>query len=215
MGRRLNRHDAHGHSAHNHGHLHREFLHDAHYRLAHASGHRFRQRTLVEPVRRDGERTWRPSLAGVFTYNPPPGAVLPVGNNQPLSVSFTPSDAADYTSAAGNTTITVNPAAPSGPANLVVTRTLTRNGANVVVQLTIANTGGTAAANVVLSSVKVGADTATPLPQNIGTIAPGASAQTTVTVPASVGASGAASSLTVAGTYTGGTFNSSARITLP
>jgi hypothetical protein len=30
-----------------------------------------------------------------------------------------------------------------------------------------------------------------------------------------VGASGAASSLTLSGTYTGGTFSSSARITLP
>ncbi len=156
-----------------------------------------------------------PSLAGVFTYSPAPGAVPPVGNHQPLSVSFTPSDGADYTSAAGNTTITVNPAVASGPANLVVTRTLTRNGANVLVQLTIANTGGTAAANVMLSSVKVGAVTATPLPQNIGAIDAGASVQATVTVPGSVGASGAASSLTVSGTYTGGAFNSNARITLP
>lgn len=155
------------------------------------------------------------SVPGVFTYNPPAGTVPPVGANQPLSVSFTPSDTADYLSATGNTTITVNPPATSGPASLVVTRTLTRNGANVVVQLTIANTGGTAAANVVLSSVKVGADSATPLPQSLGTIAPGASAQATVTVPASVGASGAASSLTVSGTYTGASFNSSARITLP
>jgi hypothetical protein len=156
-----------------------------------------------------------PSVPGVFVYNPPAGTVLPAGNNQLLSVAFTPSNAAAYTSASGITTINVNPAAVSGPANLLVTRTLTRSGSSVVVQLTIANAGGTAAANVVLSSVKVGADTATPLPQNIGTIAAGASVQATVTVPGSVGGSDAASSLTVAGTYTGGTFNSSARITLP
>jgi hypothetical protein len=156
-----------------------------------------------------------PNLAGAFTYNPPSGTVLPAGNNQALSVSFTPGDSADYTAAAGNTTIAVNPPAVSGPANLIVTRTLTRSAANVVVQLTIANAGGAAAANVVLSSVKVGADTATPLPQNLGSIAPGTASQVTLTVPASVGASGAASSLTVSGTYAGGTFNSSARITLP
>jgi hypothetical protein len=156
-----------------------------------------------------------PSLAGVFTYNPPAGAVLPVGNNEPLTVSFTPSDTTDYTPASGNTTITINPPAASGPVSLVVTRTMTRNGGNVVVQLTIANTGGTSASNVVLSSVKVGADTATPLPQSLGAIAPGSSVRATVTVPASVGASGAASSLTVSGTYAGGTFSSSARITLP
>ena len=92
---------------------------------------------------------------------------------------------------------------------------LTRSGGNVNVQLTIANTGGTDAANVVLTSVKVGSDTAVPLPQSLGTIAAGASVQTTVSVPASVGASGAGSSLTLSGTYTGGTFSSSARITLP
>ena len=85
----------------------------------------------------------------------------------------------------------------------------------MVVQLTIANTGGTAAANVTLTSAKVGSDVGTPLPQNIGTIAAGGSAQVTVTVPASVGASGAASSLVISGNYTGGTFSSSARITLP
>jgi len=92
---------------------------------------------------------------------------------------------------------------------------LTRSGGNVVVQLTIANTGGTAAANVVLTSVKVGADSATPLPQSIGAIGAGASSQAAVTVPGSVGVSGAASSLTITGTYTGGTFSSSARIMLP
>ena len=46
-------------------------------------------------------------------------------------------------------------------------------------------------------------------------VAAGASAQATVTVPGSAGASGAASSLTLSGTYTGGSFSSSARITLP
>jgi len=66
-----------------------------------------------------------------------------------------------------------------------------------------------------LTSAKVGADTAAPLPQNIGTIAAGTSVQVTVSVPGSVGASGAASSLSISGTYTGGTFSTSGRITLP
>jgi len=155
------------------------------------------------------------SVPGTFVYTPPAGAVLPVGNNQTLSVTFTPNDTTDYTSANAGNTITVNPAPASGPANLVVTRALTRPAGNVVVTVTIANTGGTAAANVTLSSVKVGADLGSPLPQNLGTIAAGGSAQATVTVPGSVGASGAASSLTISGSYTGGTFSSSARITLP
>jgi hypothetical protein len=155
-------------------------------------------------------------VAGTFVYTPPAGTVLPVGNGQTLSVTFTPTDAADYTTAAASTTINVN-AAPSPPSgiNLVVTKVLTRTGGNVVVQLTVSNTGGTPANNVTLTSVKVGSLAATPLPQNLGTIGASASAQAIVSVPGSVGASGAASSLTAAGTYTGGTFSLSMRITLP
>jgi hypothetical protein len=156
------------------------------------------------------------NVPGSFVYSPPAGTVLPVGSGQTLSVAFTPSNTTDYNIANASTTINVNPASASGsPADLVVTNTLTRTGGNVVVQITIANTGGTAATNVVLTSVKVGADTATPLPQTIGTIGAGASAKATVNVPGSVGASGTASSLTLSGTYAGGTFSSSARITLP
>jgi hypothetical protein len=156
------------------------------------------------------------SVPGTFVYTPAAGTVLPVGNGQTLSVAFTPSDTTHYTTATAPTTINVNPAAPpASPANLVITKVLTRSGGNVVVQLTIANTGGTAAANVVLGSVKVGADTATPLPQNIGAIAAGGSATAAASVPGSVGASGAASSLVLSGSFTGGTFSSSARITLP
>jgi hypothetical protein len=92
---------------------------------------------------------------------------------------------------------------------------LTRTGGNVVVQLTVSNTGGTPANNVTLTSVKVGSLAATPLPQNLGTIGASASAQATVSVPGSVGVSGAASSLTAAGTYSGGIFSLSARIALP
>jgi hypothetical protein len=155
-------------------------------------------------------------VPGTFVYTPPAGTVLLVGNGQTLSVTFTPTDTADYTAAAASTTINVNPAPPlpSG-VNLVVTKVLSRSGGNVVAQLTIANTGGTAANSVTLTSVKIGSVLGVPLPQNIGTIGPGASAQATVSVPGSVGLSGAASSLTAAGTYAGGTFSLSTRITLP
>jgi hypothetical protein len=154
------------------------------------------------------------SIPGTFVYSPPAGTVLQAGANQTLSVTFTPTDTTDYATANASTTITVNPATAT-PANLVVTRVLTRSGGEVVVQLTISNTGQTAAANVVLTGVKVGSDSATPLPQALGTIAAGASTQATVSVPDSVGASGAASSIAISGTYTGSTFSSSARITLP
>jgi hypothetical protein len=154
------------------------------------------------------------TVPGSFSYNPAAGTVLQAGPNQTLSVTFTPTNTELYTTTTASTTITVNPAATT-PANLVLTKVLSRNSTNVVVQITIANTGQTAAAGVTLTSVKVGSDTATPLPVFLGTIPAGSSAVATVSVPASVGASGAASSIAITGTYTAGTFSSSARITLP
>jgi len=154
------------------------------------------------------------NVPGTFVYNPPAGTVPPVGSNQTLSVTFTPTNTDDYYTTTGSTTITVNAAAAT-PANLVTTKVLTRSGGNIVVKLTIANTGTTAAANVVLTTVKVGSASATPLPQSLGTIAPGTSVIATVTVPGTVGAAGAASSVSVSGTYTGSTFTAGARVTLP
>lgn len=151
--------------------------------------------------------------AGSYVYVPPVGTVLPVGVNS-LTVYFTPVGTTNTISATN--TITVNPAAPPpAPASLVATETLSRGATAVTAVITIANTGGTSASNVTITNVKIGADTATPLPQSIGTIAAGSSAQATVSVPTSVGASGSASSITVSGTYTGGSFSSGARIKLP
>ncbi len=154
------------------------------------------------------------SVPGLFAYTPPAGTVIPVGNAQALSVLFTASDAANYAPATASTTINVNPAAAT-PANLVVTRVLTRTANTVNIRLTIANTGGSSAVNVVVTSVKVGSETGTPLPQSLGLIGAGTTAVATVTVPASVGPSGASGSFTLSGTYTGGTFSATARITLP
>src|SRR5207244_11599779 len=36
------------------------------------------------------------SFPGTFVYTPPAGTILPVGQNQPLTVSFTPADTANY-----------------------------------------------------------------------------------------------------------------------
>ncbi|HEX2862915.1 MAG TPA: LamG-like jellyroll fold domain-containing protein, partial [Lacunisphaera sp.] len=54
-------------------------------------------------------------LTGVFAYSPGPDALLNAGADQPLEVVFTPTgaDAANYTSAVGTVSITVNQAAPS------------------------------------------------------------------------------------------------------
>ena len=51
------------------------------------------------------------SVAGTFVYSPASGTVLTAGS-QPLSVTFTPTDAVDYTTATGATTLTVLQATP-------------------------------------------------------------------------------------------------------
>jgi hypothetical protein len=49
------------------------------------------------------------NVLGTFTYVPPAGTVLP-GGSQPLSVTFTPTDAVDYTSANASVTLVVTQA---------------------------------------------------------------------------------------------------------
>jgi hypothetical protein len=51
------------------------------------------------------------SVPGTFAYTPLAGAILTAGS-QTLNVIFTPTDAVDYTTANGTTTLTVNKAAP-------------------------------------------------------------------------------------------------------
>jgi hypothetical protein len=51
------------------------------------------------------------NTAGTFAYTPAAGTVLPIGSS-PLSVLFTPADAANFTTATGTVTITVAPATP-------------------------------------------------------------------------------------------------------
>src|SRR4029078_1602625 len=53
------------------------------------------------------------NVPGTFLYTPVAGTVLNAGANQTLSVTFTPSDAANYTGATATTTITVLKATPS------------------------------------------------------------------------------------------------------
>ncbi len=53
------------------------------------------------------------SVPGTFTYTPALGAVLDAGDDQTLSVTFTPTDAADYTTSVAATTINVDKAVPA------------------------------------------------------------------------------------------------------
>jgi MBG domain/Bacterial Ig-like domain (group 3)/Putative Ig domain/NHL repeat len=52
-------------------------------------------------------------IPGVFVYTPASGTVLNAGANQALSVTFTPTDAADYTSATQTVQLTVNKTQPA------------------------------------------------------------------------------------------------------
>ena len=52
------------------------------------------------------------NVPGTFSYSPAAGTILGAGSHT-LSVTFTPSDTLDYTTATATTTITVTPAAPS------------------------------------------------------------------------------------------------------
>ena len=54
------------------------------------------------------------NTAGTFTYSPAAGTILNVGNNQALSVTFTPTDTTDYTSASDTVSINVVPASSAG-----------------------------------------------------------------------------------------------------
>src|SRR5207237_3496773 len=52
------------------------------------------------------------SVPGTFVYTPPSGTVLSAGTAQALSVAFTPTDAANYTTATKTVSINVLKATP-------------------------------------------------------------------------------------------------------
>ena len=106
---------------------------------------------------------------------------------------------------------------PTQPVQLITTQVLSRDANNnVVATITVANAGSSTAQNVTLSSVKIGTVAGAITPPSVASIPSGATAVFTATFPAgSVPASGAPGSISIAGTYTGGTINSSGRIVLP
>jgi probable HAF family extracellular repeat protein len=174
------------------------------------------------------------NVPGTFVYTPPAGTVLPQGSNT-LSVVFTPNDSTDYSSTSATAIVNVDPGpgSTSGHPQFVVTRTLSRNASNnIVVVATVTNTGSQpamalSAPYVTLNSCKLGSFTPISGPSVPGSIAPGASAQSTMTFPGSAGASGATVPLTINGSWfldigsgqaygsDGGSFGSTLRTLLP
>jgi hypothetical protein len=156
------------------------------------------------------------NIPGSFVYTPPAGTVLPAGNHQ-LSVTFTPTDTANYNTATQSVPLTVT-ASGATAVRIVVTSVLRRDPSTneVIATLTLANTGSTAAANVVITRAAIGATTATTaVPLTVGTIGGGSTTQVLVQFSTNAGASGALRALSVSGSFTGGTFSSGSRIVLP
>jgi hypothetical protein len=156
------------------------------------------------------------STPGSFVYTPALGTVLPVGNGQALSVSFTPTDTTNFNNATAGVLINVVPS--TGPATLIMTQTLARDGGTneVVVTLTLANTGGTAATGVKFNSATIGTTpTTTPLPASMADVSPGGSSSVVLRFPGSVGTAGTRAVLSVSAVYSAGTFTGASRVVLP
>ena len=85
--------------------------------------------------------------AGTFAYSPNTGTVLNTGTNQLLSVTFTPTNTTDYTTATGTAHITVNKATPTitwaNPAAINYGTTLSATQLNAVAKNGSTTVGGT------------------------------------------------------------------------
>ena len=76
--------------------------------LGDAGGHHYGTALERDAVERDDRR-----VPGTFVYTPAAGTVLNAGAAQTLSVTFTPTDTANYTTATASVAITVTKATPS------------------------------------------------------------------------------------------------------
>jgi MBG domain/IPT/TIG domain len=148
-------------------------------------------------------------LAVTFTYN---GSVIEPVLAGTYAVVATISDARYQGTQTGSMVIS---AVASSPALLTTTIVITNIGNGYQMAITEKNSGGTAAANVQLTSASLGAAIGTPLPASFGNIAAGGSASVLLNFSASAGASEATVVAKVNGSYTGGTFGSSLRTVLP
>ena len=103
---------------------------------------------------------------------------------------------------------------PCGGVRLVVKSSLVRTDSSTVeATITVENIGTLPADNTILNTARLGVTNGTPLPQSLGSIAPGSSA--TATVQFTNSTPGASSTLNAGGTYTGGTFSATKRVTIP
>lgn len=175
--------------------------------------------------------TFRPTNTGTGDVFPAPAPAGPYTDPQLLSVFnntnpngtwslYVVDDAgADIGNINGGWTLNITTAVPvcttpCGMVRLIVNSALQRiNPSTVKVTYTISNTGTATANNVMLTTATLAAVNGTPLPQNVGNIAAGAT-WPPIDVFFTTAATGNAT-LTLGGTYTGGTFSAGKRVNIP
>jgi hypothetical protein len=135
-------------------------------------------------------------------------------NLYPITITQGTLSAANYAFAFVNGTMLVSPAAT---ASIAISAKLTGSaGAGYTATVTATNSGAGAAANAELTTASLGSATGSPLPISFGTIAAGGGTSTVVVnIPGSAGGNGAAVVQRLAGSYTGGSFSASSKVTLP
>lgn len=112
-----------------------------------------------------------------------------------------------------------SPSPSPQPAKIVVTTTafVRTDCGDIAVGITVQNVGGAPANNVKLTTATLSSPTTNgaPLPANFGNVAIGQWATTVVIFSGNKNSSGAKRTLTIAGTYSGGTFNDKWNVKLP
>lgn len=147
-----------------------------------------------------------PAFSTAATASSPPGTY-------PITVTQGTLDSEGYYTFAF-TPGTLSVVAPP-KVQLSLSAAVTREATGYRAVVTVKNTGGADAANVLLTTATLAAAAGSPLPQSLGLVRAGTNAQAVVTFPLSAGAAGASVVARFAGAYTGGTFSSSIRVTLP
>ena len=91
----------------------------------------------------------REAVAGTFTYTPAAGTVLNAGTGQTLSVTFTPTDSTDYSTASASATINVAKATPmitwANPADITYGTALSATQLDATSSWTVAGVNGSVA----------------------------------------------------------------------
>jgi len=103
----------------------------------------------------------------------------------------------------------------AGTVQLATTATLSKVPGGYQATVTVKNNGTGTGQNVQLTGATLGSANGTPIPQTLGDIAPGGGIVVTTVTYATTAASGSAVVERFTGSFTGGTFSGSLRVTLP